>query len=133
MSAPSKTDPKTDTKTDNKTLEDVLAELADARRRVAEAERLKAAGDRRTAKAERQRAAAEQQVAAQAASLQYATEQVAAEHDRTACVVCQDLPRCTILLPCRHVCLCEECSLLPGLRTCPLCREAITSVLPVFL
>ena len=91
------------------TVEALRAELAEARLQRAEAER-------------------------QTAALQVAAQQAAAEQDqRAACIVCQDRPTCMIVLPCRHVCLCEVCSRLPELRLCPLCREAIDSSLRVYL
>ena len=41
------------------------------------------------------------------------------------CVVCRTNPREIILLPCGHVCLCEDCSM--DISTdCPLCRNRIT-------
>ncbi|KAF5306144.1 hypothetical protein FQR65_LT07420 [Abscondita terminalis] len=40
------------------------------------------------------------------------------------CVVCKTNPREVILLPCGHVCLCEDCS-DEILELCPICRESI--------
>lgn len=40
------------------------------------------------------------------------------------CVVCRRNPREVILLPCGHVCLCEDCSVNIG-SLCPMCRSAI--------
>ncbi|PSN44666.1 hypothetical protein C0J52_15743 [Blattella germanica] len=40
------------------------------------------------------------------------------------CVVCHHFPREVILLPCGHVCICEDCS--EGIREeCPVCRAKI--------
>jgi RING finger protein 26 len=97
-------------------VEALRAELAEARLQRAEAERRRAEGER------------------QIAALQVAAQQAAAEQDqRAACIVCQDRPTCMVVLPCRHVCLCEVCSRLPELRLCPLCREAIDGSLRVYL
>lgn len=59
-------------------------------------------------------------------------------HDESShgepCVVCLSDPRTTAILPCRHLCLCEECareltigSQLRG-DTCPICRGKIQSL-----
>lgn len=37
------------------------------------------------------------------------------------CVACYVNPRGVMLLPCRHLCVCEEC--LPKIDKCPLCRK----------
>jgi hypothetical protein len=45
------------------------------------------------------------------------------------CVICLDEKRQTLLLPCKHLCLCDDCAaegFQPG-GTCPLCRGAIES------
>ncbi|XP_022127953.2 mitochondrial E3 ubiquitin protein ligase 1 [Pieris rapae] len=48
------------------------------------------------------------------------------------CVVCSDNPKEIILLPCGHVCLCEDCS--ENIRdNCPICRERIHSRAPAFI
>jgi len=41
--------------------------------------------------------------------------------DGPECVVCYMNPRGVMLLPCRHLCVCEEC--LPKIDKCPLCRK----------
>ena len=48
----------------------------------------------------------------------------------SSCVVCLERPRSVVLLPCRHLGLCETCA--PGLATCPLCRETVNRTLVVF-
>lgn len=40
------------------------------------------------------------------------------------CVVCRERPREIIILPCGHVCLCEDCSIDINER-CPVCRGGI--------
>ena len=49
------------------------------------------------------------------------------------CIACLSLPRDTIVLPCRHMCLCAGCA--EGLRVradkCPLCRQQFTGFLRV--
>jgi len=52
------------------------------------------------------------------------------EQDRS-CVVCMEKERKVLLLPCKHVCLCESCSV--SVDVCPLCREMINSKTTVFI
>lgn len=48
------------------------------------------------------------------------------------CVICLERPRCVLLLPCKHVCLCEECAAL-SLNACPLDRTKISDTMRVYL
>lgn len=48
------------------------------------------------------------------------------------CVVCKQNPREVILLPCGHVCLCEDCSETIG-TNCPVCRSQVTSQAAAYL
>lgn len=44
--------------------------------------------------------------------------------ENLVCVVCKQNPREIILLPCGHVCLCEDCVM--GIQeACPVCRRLI--------
>ncbi len=52
--------------------------------------------------------------------------------ERRACVVCCELEKCIVLLPCRHMCLCEPCSNHEAMTACPLCRRAIINKFSVF-
>jgi hypothetical protein len=55
---------------------------------------------------------------------------VAAE---TECVICMDEQATHVCAPCGHKCTCEACGLLnDGLKTCPVCRGIITSLIKVF-
>lgn len=48
------------------------------------------------------------------------------------CIVCRIHPREIILLPCGHVCLCEDCSehITNG---CPICRKPIAQKQPAYI
>ncbi|XP_023243639.1 uncharacterized protein LOC111641668 [Centruroides sculpturatus] len=58
------------------------------------------------------------------------------ERDKQLCVVCQVKSKNVILLPCRHLCICEEChsNLQRGhSNKCPLCRKSIQKSITVYL
>ena len=42
--------------------------------------------------------------------------------DSLLCVICLTEPRDTVLLPCRHLCVCSDC--FPRLSKCPICRSS---------
>merc|ERR1712007_371785 len=56
---------------------------------------------------------------------------------RQDCIVCQSEPRDTMLLPCRHMCLCASCSEVIRTRVqyqsykCPICRKKISRMMRV--
>lgn len=48
------------------------------------------------------------------------------------CVVCLERRKCVIVIPCGHVCLCDQCvDAVNG--HCPICRGAVASTHKVFL
>lgn len=50
-----------------------------------------------------------------------------------ACVVCLDRTKNVVLLPCRHMCLCDACGVPSNAIThCPLCRVRILSRISVY-
>ena len=60
------------------------------------------------------------------------------DDERHLCIVCLDNDRTTVLLPCRHLCLCHDCAVTLQRndhrhRTCPLCRKQIQEILNVYL
>ena len=55
------------------------------------------------------------------------------EGEGRECVICMSAERDTTVLPCRHMCMCQQCA--SALRTqtnkCPICREEIGSLLHI--
>lgn len=51
------------------------------------------------------------------------------------CVICQDRPKSIVLLPCRHLCLCQNCiyHLRAYRNICPLCRELFCETIQVYV
>lgn len=57
---------------------------------------------------------------------------VAEEEEKRMCVVCQTASKSVLLLPCRHMCLCAECSRRNEMVKCPLCRVKIEQKVDVY-
>ncbi len=52
--------------------------------------------------------------------------------ENRSCVVCQVQNKTVLLMPCRHLCVCKDCSKNHQLILCPLCRERITERIDVY-
>jgi len=50
--------------------------------------------------------------------------------DGNLCIVCMDAPFETVFLECGHLACCSTCS--EKLKLCPICRNTITRVVPIF-
>jgi len=50
--------------------------------------------------------------------------------ENNTCVVCMDAPFETVFLECGHLACCMNCS--KQLKTCPICRNAISRIIPIF-
>jgi len=48
------------------------------------------------------------------------------------CVICRENPKVMLIMPCRHLCVCEECGQRVELDRCPLCRNVIAERFSVF-
>jgi len=61
--------------------------------------------------------------------------EVEREREDKLCVICVDKEKCIMILPCRHLCICESCQ--EPLRThrnnCPICRKEIKQMIKAYL
>ena len=57
----------------------------------------------------------------------------AVEDEESECIVCLSSKRDTVLLPCRHMCVCTECAqqLRQQTNKCPVCRSSVALLLRV--
>ncbi|KAM9844526.1 mitochondrial ubiquitin ligase activator of nfkb 1-A [Aulostomus maculatus] len=56
----------------------------------------------------------------------------AEEQIENPCLICLSQPRNCIVLDCGHVCFCHDCFQALPKRQCPICRQDISRVLPLF-
>lgn len=65
-------------------------------------------------------------------------KEIEKEKEKIMCVVCQDLEKSVLILPCRHLCLCIRCGNTIARarnvdrRVCPLCRKKIETIMNVY-
>ena len=60
------------------------------------------------------------------------------EDEKTLCIICQDAEKTIVLLPCKHLCVCNDCGerLFQSVgrkRDCPLCRKRIEHIMKVYV
>lgn len=67
-------------------------------------------------------------------------EQVEREREDKLCVICQDQEKCIMILPCRHLCICQDCQIHLMQRTnhnhsgtCPICRKNVKQTIKAYL
>jgi len=62
-------------------------------------------------------------------------EQVEREREDKLCVVCQDKEKCIMILPCRHLCICQDCQepLRARHNHCPICRRPVRQTIKAYL
>lgn len=54
---------------------------------------------------------------------------------RITCTVCLDRPKCIVIQPCRHLCLCEVCTDIIKKKIpakCPVCRQNVEDTMKIF-
>ncbi len=52
----------------------------------------------------------------------------------TECVVCLDKPKDHVVMPCMHMCLCEDCAKDFGAKNnCPMCSKKVRKVMRIFV
>uniref|UniRef100_A0A663LPD1 RING-type E3 ubiquitin transferase n=1 Tax=Athene cunicularia TaxID=194338 RepID=A0A663LPD1_ATHCN len=52
---------------------------------------------------------------------------------KNSCVICLSNTKSCVFLECGHVCSCRECyQALPEPKRCPICRQAISRVVPLY-
>ncbi|XP_039999911.1 mitochondrial ubiquitin ligase activator of nfkb 1-A [Xiphias gladius] len=61
-----------------------------------------------------------------------ALQEVVEDQIENACVICLCRPRNCILLDCGHVCCCHSCYQALPQRRCPICRQNISRVVPLY-
>ena len=52
--------------------------------------------------------------------------------EQKLCVVCMENQPTVVLMPCKHLCLCGECSQSPTMKKCPMCRKSIENRLEIY-
>jgi len=62
-------------------------------------------------------------------------EQVEREREDKLCVICQDKEKCIMILPCRHLCICQDCQgpLQRQNNNCPICRKPVRQTIKAYL
>lgn len=61
--------------------------------------------------------------------------EVEREREEKLCCICQDHEKCIMMLPCRHLCICERCMEPLRARThnCPMCRKPVKQMIKAYM
>ena len=61
--------------------------------------------------------------------------EVEREREDKLCCICQDEEKCIMMLPCRHLCICERCQALLKNHgnSCPMCRRPVKQMIKAYL
>jgi len=61
--------------------------------------------------------------------------EVEREREDRLCCICQDHEKCIMMLPCRHLCICERCQQLLKNHgnSCPMCRKPVKQMIKAYL
>lgn len=77
---------------------------------------------------------AENPIIRQALQLQQQKPVASTTHGELDCCICLAASKCVLLLPCKHLCVCEVCGLnTPSVSHCPICRIRIKQRMKVYL
>lgn len=60
------------------------------------------------------------------------SEALQSQAEQRLCVICAEREKTVVLLPCRHLCLCDVCSSYDSMVNCPLCRKDIDHKISVY-
>lgn len=60
-------------------------------------------------------------------------EEAIDENPEKECLICLTEDKDTLIMPCAHLCVCENCGkeLVKAKHTCPICRGNISSLIPM--
>ena len=61
--------------------------------------------------------------------------EVEREREDKLCCICQDHEKCIMMLPCRHLCICERClePLRARSQNCPMCRKPVKQMIKAYM
>ena len=61
--------------------------------------------------------------------------EVEREREDKLCCICTDREKCIMMLPCRHLCICERCMTLLKNHgnSCPMCRKPVKQMIKAYL
>ena len=128
---------KTELKESSRVVEELLEQVEDLR---VHNEQLSESNDRLMAKSSVLRTMSmrdiddlKSQLNSSLAALELRKEEIFAEEVvKKMCILCQEKEKSILLLPCKHMCICDTCSTNPRVILCPVCRTHIIEKLNIF-